>query len=183
MHMAQPMAWTLEDLDRLPDDGNKYEVLHGELFVTPQPTLDDDTAIARLTQLLVPFVVKEKLGMVFPGRPAIRTSDSHVEPDLVVRQVSPPKTRWEDAPLPLLVVEVLSPTTKWRDRGPKRDFYVDELRVPDYWIVDTEERAITVIRPGVEDFSVIDRFEWSPPGAAVPLEVTLDDVFGPQTAT
>ena len=182
MHMAQPMAWTLEDLDRLPDDGNKYEVLHGELFVTPQPTLDHDTAIARLNQLLVPFVVQEELGMVFPGRPAIRTSDSHVEPDLVVRQVSPPKTRTEYAPLPLLVVEVLSPTTKWRDRGPKRDFYVDELLVPDYWIVDTDTRSITVMRPGVAHMEVIDQFEWSPAGAGTPLEVRMDDVFGPQTA-
>jgi len=183
MYMAQPMAWTLEDLDRLPDDGNKYEVLHGDLFVTPQPTLDHDTAIARLTQLLVPFVVREKLGMVFPGRPAIRTSDSHVEPDLVVRQVSPPKTRWEEAPLPLLVVEVLSQTTEWRDRGLKRDFYVDELRVADYWIVDTEKRLITVMRPGVAHMKVIDRFEWSPQGAGTPLDVKMDDVFGPQTAS
>lgn len=183
MQMAQPMAWTLQDLDRLPDDGNKYEVLHGDLFVTPPPTLDHETAIARLNRLLVRFLDKHELGLVFIGRPAIRTSDSHVEPDLVVRSESPPKTRWEDAPLPLLVVEVLSPSTKRRDRGPKRSFYVDEVNIPDYWIVDTEERAITVIRPGVADLNVIDRFEWSPAGAGATLEVTLHDVFGPPTAT
>ena len=183
MQMAQPRAWTLDDLDRLPDDGNKYEVLHGELFVTPQPTLDHDTAIARLNRLLVRFLDKHEIGMVFSHRPAIRTSDSHVEPDLVVRQESPPKTRWEDAPLPLLVVEVLSPSTKWRDRGPKRSFYVDEINIPDYWIVDTDRRSITVLRPGSPDAEVVDRFEWSPAGAGASLEVTMEDVFGPQAAT
>src|SRR3990167_3650062 len=98
MHMAQLSALTLEDLDRLPDDGNKYELLHGELFVTPPPAPDHETVIARLNRLLVPFVGEQELGMVFIGHPVMRTSDSHVEPDLAVRQPPAPKSKWEAAP-------------------------------------------------------------------------------------
>jgi Uma2 family endonuclease len=179
MHMAQPRLWTLEDLDRLPDDGNKYELLHGELYVTPPPEPDHETAIARLNRVLVPFVDKHQLGMVFSGHPVIRSGESHVEPDLVVRQPPVPKSRWESAPVPILVVEVLSPSTRRRDRGPKREFYAGDIRVPDYWIVDTDARSITVVRPGVEDITIVDRFAWSPPGVIATLEVSLDDVFGP----
>lgn len=178
MHMAQPRVWTLDDLDRLPDDGNRYELLHGELFVTPPPSTDHETAGARLNRILVPFVEKHGLGLVFMGHPVIRTSNSHVEPDLIVRQPPAPRSQWESAPVPILVVEVLSPSTGRRDRGPKRDFYVDEVKVPDYWIVDAEARSITVVRPGAADKVVIDRFEWSPQGVGATLDVKLDDVFG-----
>lgn len=181
MHMAQPMPWTLEDLDRLPDDGNKYELLRGELFVTPPPEPDHETAIARLHRILVPFVEKHGLGLVFSGHPVIRTAESHVEPDLAVRQPPAPRSQWQAAPLPVLVVEVLSPTTRRRDRGPKREFYADEKRIPTYWIVDTEERRITIVRPGERDVVVTERLVWAPEGLADSLEVNLDDVFGPKT--
>ena len=178
MHMAPTRVWTLEDLDRLPDDDNRYELLHGDLFVTPPPEPDHETAIARLNGLLLPFVVEHGLGLIFMGHPAIRTSDSHVEPDLIVRQPPAPRSRWEAAPAPILIVEALSPSTRRRDGGPKRAFYTNEVRVSDYWMVDTDARSITVIRSGAHDLVVTDRFEWSPPGVGAALEVNLDDVFG-----
>lgn len=178
MHMAQLKVWTIDDLNRLPDDGNRYEVLHGDLYVTPTPSPDHATTVARISAILIPFVDKHVLGLVFAGHPVIQTKDSHVEPDLIVRQPPAPKSDWKDAPVPILVVEVLSPTTWRRDVGPKRDFYVNEVRVPDYWIVDEERRRIFVIRPGVPDVVVTDRFEWSPAGASASLAIKLDDVFG-----
>jgi Uma2 family endonuclease len=57
MPMVQAKVWTLEELHSLPDDGNKYELLHGELFVTPAPTFDHETTIARLHAVLLPFVM------------------------------------------------------------------------------------------------------------------------------
>lgn len=179
MPMAVLNAWTLDDLDSLPDDGNKYELLHGELYVTPPPEPDHETAIARLIRLLVPFVERHGLGMVFAGHPVIRTTDSHVEPDLAVRQPPARKSTWVDAPLPILVVEVLSPETRRRDLGPKREFYTEERRVADYWIVDEDRRTITVVRPDEPHVVVSDRFEWSPAGARVSLPIDLVDVFGP----
>jgi hypothetical protein len=49
---AATKVWTLEELHSLPDDGNKYELIHGELFVTPPPTDPHETIAARLTRLL-----------------------------------------------------------------------------------------------------------------------------------
>jgi Uma2 family endonuclease len=54
--------WTLEEVHSLPDDGNKYELVRGELFVTPPPIDPHETIGARLARLLDPYVEKEKLG-------------------------------------------------------------------------------------------------------------------------
>ena len=74
MPMAQAKVWTLEELHSLPYDGNKYELLHGELFVTPAPAPapDHETAIARLHAVSLPFVMAHNLGYVFSGNPAIQ---------------------------------------------------------------------------------------------------------------
>ena len=67
MHMANraKKRWTLEELDSLPDDGNKYELIHGELFVTPAPTFQHETILARLTRILDPYVAANNLGFVY----------------------------------------------------------------------------------------------------------------------
>ena len=181
MPMAETKVWTLEELHSLPDDSNKYELLHGELFVTPAPTLDHETIIARLTALLVPFVMAHGLGYVFSGNPVIRQAGSEVIPDLLVRQPSAPKTEWESAPVPILVVEVLSPITRKRDHEYKRPFYVDEVGVPQYWIVDGDRRSITVMQPGTPHRVALDRLTWSPPGVEASLDIHFDDVFGPSS--
>jgi Uma2 family endonuclease len=65
------------------------------------------------------------------------------------------------------------------DAGCRVDSAGSPSVVPDYWIVDTDERSITLIRPGSADLEVRDLFEWPPPGVGATLEVNLDDVFGP----
>ena len=123
---AASKQWTLEEVHSLPDDGTKYELIHGELYVTPPPSPGHDITIARLTALLIPYVVRHDLGLVFHPRSVIRWRGSEVEPDLMVRQ--PPIEHldkdedWERMPTPLLVVEVSSKSTRRRDVGPKRDF-------------------------------------------------------------
>ena len=75
--------WTLEEFDALPDDGNRYELIHGELFVSPAAALPHELIIARLRDILIPYAKRERLGYVF-GRGVIRSQDSSVEPDLTV---------------------------------------------------------------------------------------------------
>lgn len=179
MAMPQTKVWTLEELHSLPDDGNKYELLHGELFVTPAPTFDHETIIARLHALLVPFVMAHGLGYVYSGNSVIMKSESELLPDLLVRQPGPPKTEWKSAPIPILVVEVLSPSTRGRDREYKRPFYLDEVGVPEYWIVDGDARSITVLSSGLPAVTATEQLAWSPPGVDAVLEIRLADVFGP----
>ena len=97
---AAPRRWTLDDLDRLPDDGNKYEVVRGRLFVTPAPAPRHEVVLARLARILEPYVDARKLGQVYRPRAVIRFEDSEVEPDLMVR-AEPPAI---DTPLENVVV-------------------------------------------------------------------------------
>jgi Uma2 family endonuclease len=161
---AVAKVWTLEELHSLPDDGNKYELIHGELFVTPAPADPHETIAARLTRLLDPYVAANGLG-------------SEVEPDLMVRrQNTTPGKEWENAPPPSLVVEIASPTTARRDRTYKRDFYM-EANVAEYWLIDAERRTLTVVRPNVSDLVTNGSYSWQPVGAQQPLEVQLQDVL------
>ena len=78
--------WTLGEVHRLPDDGNKYELVRGELFVTPPPNVEHEDILARLTRALDRFVEANDLGMVYHPRAVMRFEGSEVEPDLMVRQ-------------------------------------------------------------------------------------------------
>ena len=180
MHMATKLKrWTLEELHSLPDDGNKYELIRGELFVTPPPTNDHETILARLTRLLDRFVEAHGLGHVYHPRAVFRFEGSEVEPDLMVRQAAPGLgNAWERAPLPILIVEVFSPTTRRRDQTYKKDFYVD-ARIPEYWLVDPDQRVVTVVQPGKERVTASDTLVWHPAQASAPLEVSLAEIFGP----
>jgi Uma2 family endonuclease len=178
MHMAMQMrAWTLDEVHRLPDDGNKYELVRGELFVTPAPTVDHETIIARLARVLEPYAAAHGLGLVYRPRAVLRFEGSEVEPDLMVRQ--PPsgkRVRWEKVPVPILVIEVLSPFTRRRDREQKRAFYID-AGVAEYWIVDPESESVTVVRPGCEDVTLRDELLWRPRSELPPLAVLRSDVI------
>jgi len=94
-----------------------------------------------------------------------------------VRQ--PPATRkvaWDQAPIPILVVEVLSDSTRRRDRMQKKTFYVD-AGVEEYWIADDESTTITSVRAGRADVVARGELTWSPDGATSPLTIDLAVVF------
>ena len=179
--MAMPdiiTGWTVPELERLPDDGNTYELVRGELFVTPAPSAPHQETVSVLTELLYPYVAKHRLGRLHFPRSIIRVGKhTQVEPDLMVRPVtvSPPAS-WEDAPLPILVVEVTSATTGRRDRIQKRSFYL-QAGVPDYWIVDRERRTIQVVRPGMTDVECSMELVWHPAGASESLTIDVRGVF------
>jgi Uma2 family endonuclease len=172
---TESATWTVAQRDRLPDDGNKYEVVGGELFVTPMPSWRHQWIAHDLVELLAPYVREHRLGSAFDLITDVIGSDKDVVvPDVVVypftRENSP--VRAIDAPRPILVAEIRSPTTWRRDVGPKRDLYV-ALGVPEYWIVDPDERAVTVVRFGHADERVTDILRWHPTGASRALEIDV----------
>jgi len=75
------------------------------------------------------------------------------------------------------IVEVLSPTTKRRDRNQKRGLYTD-AGVGEYWLVDPERRVFVVIRRAQADMVVTDEMTWHPAGALEPLAFAVARVFG-----
>jgi Uma2 family endonuclease len=179
--MAMPntvaRAWTLEELHRLPEDGNKYELVFGELFVTPAPNEQHETIAARLTRILDPFVAAHGLGAVYRPHAIMRHEGSEVEPDLMVRRE---RTRregsWIGAPIPVLVVEIISGTTRRRDHLQKRRFYL-ETGVPEYWIVDGAERTVRIVRSVGGDELVTTVISWRPAGVQAELTIRLDELF------
>jgi Uncharacterized protein conserved in cyanobacteria len=179
MHMAaKTKPWTIEQLHRLPDDGNKYELVRGELFVTPPPTDEHETISARLTRMLDPYVSKNGLGFVYHPRAVMQFEGSEVEPDLMVRQPQGDKDAdWANAPTPILIVEILSGSTRRRDRDQKRSLYLD-AGVDEYWIVDPEAETITSIRRDRPDVVAAQSFTWMPPDVPVGLEIAVPQAFG-----
>lgn len=168
--------WTLEMLHRLPDDGNKYELVRGELFVTPPPAREHETILALLTRVLVPYVDRHNLGLVYHAKAVVRFQGNEVEPDLMVRDDRGKGNDWEKAPLPILLVEVLSPSTRRRDLNQKRELYAD-IDIAEYWVIDPEKRVAHVFRgdagPRIESEDLV----WHPKGATEPLTIDLPDLF------
>ena len=175
MHMAlRTRSWTRADIDRLPDDGNRYEVLEGELLVTPAPSRAHQEIVSWLAEKLAPFVLEQRLGRLYFPRSVVVTGESQLEPDLMVRPRGA-GAAWESAPRPILVVEVLSPTTRRNDLTRKRAFYMAH-GVTEYWIVDRDTRSVVSIRPGSAE-TLTRVLSWSPTGAAARLDLDLVAMF------
>jgi Uma2 family endonuclease len=181
MHMAHTAkVWTVADLERLPDDGNRYEVIDGELFVTPAPHLDDQEAIVKLYVMLTRFVVEQGVGHVVFAPADVKFSPHRgLQPDLfVVPLLDGRRPRlFTDVGRLLLAVEVLSPSTARTDRVKKRTVYREES-VPEYWIVDLEGRVFERSVPGDHRVEVIaDRLTWRPEGSGSALEIDVERYF------
>ena len=184
MKMAtKTRRWTRADLERLPDDGNRYEVLDGELFVTPQAAFDHQFIALELATALRTYCNCYDLGVVV-GPGAVVFGKNELQPDVhVVPGPRPPRgTKWAELPIPLLVAEVLSDSTGGRDLGKKREAYL-RINIPTYWVVDADERRVFVwTRSSPEPVTVSDVLRWQPRGDLPPLEISLETLFGVATA-
>jgi Uma2 family endonuclease len=125
-----------------PDDGNRYEILLGELLVSPPPSPTHQRVSKRLERQLETHFEGRSLGEVFNAPIGlILTTHDIAEPDLlVVTEPTQVSERGIEGP-PLLVVEVFSPASRGRDTGVKARRYA-ELGIPHYWLVDPEARRI-----------------------------------------
>jgi len=144
---------TWDHVQQLPDDGNRYEAIEGELCVTPAPSLRHQTISRRLLVDLVRLLVDKGHGEVWyaPIGVWFPATDEGVQPDIIFVSnerrgiLAPEGVRGA----PDLVVEILSPSTASRDKGVKRALY-ERHGVAEYWIVDPELEAVDVWRFGAE---------------------------------
>jgi len=180
MHMPQAARhWTADEVRALPDDGNRYEVVDGELLVTPAPSWDHQRVVGALHFLLRGYLAGTSIGEAILSPADLGLGDSQVEPDLFVLPfVDGRRVQSIDTAIrPLLVVEVLSPSTARRDRVLKRRLY-QRARVSEYWIVDLDARVVERWRPDDERPEVLqERIEWRPGEAAPPLVIDLEATF------
>jgi Uma2 family endonuclease len=168
--------WTVADRDELPDDGNRYEVIDGELFVTPSPAWRHQEAVARLYRLIADYLDLEPVGHAFMAPADVVFSPKRgVQPDLFVVPLVDGRTprHFDDVRRLLLAVEVLSPSTARADRVAKRVLYRDE-QVGQYWIVDLDSRIIERSTPSELRPEILDsRLAWLPEGATRSLTIDL----------
>lgn len=140
--MSADIAFTRADLDALPDDGRRHELLDGAILVTPSPGFAHQDVQMRLIDLLRSVLPAGLVLLAGPFDVAL-SQRTVVVPDLLVAPRSQFTAR--DLPgAPLLVVEIRSPSTALIDRTTKRHLY-EQAGVPSYWLVDPIEPSITVL--------------------------------------
>jgi Uma2 family endonuclease len=182
---TQPVArrWTYEEFARLPNDGNRYEVIGGELFVTPSPRPIHQEITGRISDLLRPFVRQHALGRALPGPIDVLFAEGdYLSPDFVFvrRDRSGIITeRGVEGP-PDLVIEIVSTSTGARDRGIKRQRYA-AFGVPEYWIVDWSRKRVEVHRT-TEDKAreteiVTGTLTWEPTEGGPVLSISVPELL------
>jgi len=139
--------WTWEDYLRLPDDGQRYEIIEGVLFVSPAPSFDHQFSAFKLARLMADFVEAHELGLVVVAPFDVRLPGvaDPVEPDLLFFRTGNQPQAGDQyfAGVADLIVEVLSPGTSRLDQHVKFGAY-EKAGVPEYWLVDPKSRSITV---------------------------------------
>jgi Uma2 family endonuclease len=176
--------WTVERVLALPDDGNRYEAVDGELLVSPSPELQHQGAVLALATRLLPYVRSLGAGEVSIAPADIELDErTLVQPDVFVFERSKGRrpARWKDVQALLLAVEVLSPSTARYDRQVKRVRY-QRQGIPEYWIVDLDSRLVERWRPADERPEILhDSIEWVPdptkPGLIIDLAAFFTDVL------
>src|SRR5437660_8480553 len=181
MGMVAPTYYTADMVRALPDDGNRYEVVYGELLVTPAPRLWHQKLVGRLQAELEVYLQREPVGEALAAPADISWGrDLLIQPDVfVVPQEEARGLDWKGIRTLLLAVEVLSPSSLRADRFTKRRLY-QERGVEVYWLVDGDERQVEVWTPQAELPAVERRnLVWRPAGATHPLHLELRDLFRP----
>jgi Uma2 family endonuclease len=165
----------------LPDEGNRYELVDGELLVTPAPTTRHQWGALAGFQGLCLYLRGTGIGVAGLAPADLRLEGTQAtQPDVLV--VRPQEdgslpARWEAFGIPLLVVEILSPGSAHADRIVKRRRY-QRAGVPEYWVVDLDAKAVERwrlddLRPEIID----DTVTWQPDPGRPALAISLVEVF------
>ena len=171
--------WTADELRAVPDDGNRYEIVDGELLVTPAPSWLHQDAVGELFLLLAPYARRNDLHCILAPAEVRFSPNRVVQPDVfVVPFIGGRKpARLDDVHRLILAVEVLSPSSARADRHSKRHLYQSQS-VPEYWIVDPANRFVERWRPGDDAPEVLlDSLTWTPREGGEPLVIDLAAYF------
>ena len=183
MALPQRVRFKARDIWDTPEDGKRYEVINGQLFVTPPPVPEDHQRPSmRLSIHVGSYVYEHHLGELFAAPVGVVLDDENgLQPDLVYisRERLDLISRRGIEGAPDLVVEILSPSTRSRDRGVKLRRYA-AAGVPHYWIVDPRTRTLEAYRLGERSYELTGKYgpgEVFRPELFPGLEVPIDDLW------
>ena len=154
-------AWRYEDYQRLPNDGRRYEIIVGVLYVANAPTFDHQYTVFKLARYLGDFVEMHNLGTLIGAPFEVHLSETSrpVQPDLLFlnnEQTPMPGTQIVEG-APSLIVEVISPSSIRLDRQTKFDAY-EQAGVAEYWLVDPKARSVEVYTLSNGEYALLDQF-------------------------
>jgi Uma2 family endonuclease len=166
--MASTTTHTIADLEAMPDDGRRYELIGGAIVTTPAPSTVHQRGLLRLARRLDDacppghevFVAPTDLDL--PG-------EQRVEPDLLIAPAASVGPQRLTTPV-LLVVEIVSPGSRTNDLVTKRAAYAD-AGVPHYWLIDIDAGSISLLRLTGERLAIVA--EGSEVMATEPVAVAL----------
>jgi len=141
-------VFTYEDYIQLPDNGKRYEIIDGELYMIPAPSLGHQRTIRRFLYAIEDFLQDNPVGEVFPAPTDVIFSDINIlQPDIVFigKERFAILTRENIQGAPDLVIEVLSTGTQKRDRTLKLNIY-SKFGVPEYWMANHDRATVEIWR-------------------------------------
>jgi Uma2 family endonuclease len=179
--VAPPRRWTLDEFYRERDAapaGDRWELVDGEVLVTPSPHWSHQRTDFQLGMLLAAYVRSQRIGEVFlPPLDVLLEPKLVLQPDILVVPNGLLLKRSDVVSRLLLAVEILSPSSARHDRIRKRPVY-QRNRVPEYWVVDDQSRSVERWRPDDKRSELISAvLEWHPDGATEPFVLDLPEFF------
>jgi Uma2 family endonuclease len=161
MSYLTDLRLTNADLEAMPEDGNRYEVIDGELYVSSAPSFFHQTILLTIGSALLDYLRKHPIGRVAPGVGVIFDDYSGVIPDLVFatnERIRKTLAGGRFHAAPEIVIEILSPgsSNQRRDRHVKRSLYAAR-GASEYWIVDPENCSVEVHRRNEAGELVFDK--------------------------
>jgi len=177
--IATSHDWTIARLHALPDDGNRYEIIDGVLHVTPSPTAGHQWVLRHLFARLLPYAEQIGLDVLFSPADIQYSERTVVQPDLFAfRNPNGTAPRsWANVQPLLLALEVVSPSSRPRDRGVKRRLFQTE-GVQEYWVVDAARREIERTTPESAQVATLTvELSWQPDATSAPLVLDLREFF------
>jgi Uma2 family endonuclease len=181
--------WRYEDYLRLPDDGNRYEIIEGVLYVANAPSYDHQFTVGKVLFYFQLFTIERASGVVLTGPFEVHLSvaTKPVQPDvLFIKADRQPLSGTQFfAGAPDLIVEVISPGSIRLDRHIKFDAY-EKAGVPEYWLADPKAHLVEVYTWSNGEYALLGQYtgdEMIESKVLAGLRIKTSTLFQPASAS
>jgi len=176
-------TYTYQDYSEIPDDGNRYQIIEGELIMSPAPFTKHQRIVRKIIFALLKFIEEEQTGELFFAPTDLVLNNSNVvQPDIlfILNENLNIITEKNIKGVPDLIIEIISPATGYYDLSGKKDLY-EKFGVQEYWIVDPMKQRIDIYLNFEHKFELHQRLEKKgivKSNILKGFEIDLETIFG-----